>query len=641
MTTEDKNKYFEAPQETIANAQQEKDFALKRQAAATGIAGRHGGGSQSFEKPKKGKETFKRLLGYIKPFKWKFIFVMIMGAIGAILSALGPYLSGLAINLIQDSIVARGGIFVVDIQMEFFIRLIIYTSIVYTTSAVCSFLSSFLIAGVSQKMMFGLRNQLKEKLDRLPLKYFDERQYGEILSRMTNDIDTIQSTLQQNMVQMINSVFTLISVTVMMVITNWIVMLVCIATLPLAFLATILIAKRSQKYFKAQSKSLGILNGHVEEMYSGYKIVKSYNLEESSLAKFNETNNDLYSSATKSQFLSGLAQPVLHFVSYINYAAVLVIGALSGLQIGSITTLLQYSNRFAQPIQTIAQFVNVIQNALAAAERVFDVLDAKEEDCEALQEIDPSNVTGKVVFKNVDFSYVKGTELIKDMNLKIGPGDSVAIVGPTGAGKTTLVNLLMKFYDTDAGDILIDNISSAKSDRHSVRRLFGMVLQDTWLFKGSIKDNIRFGRPDATNEEIVEAAKKARAHDFIIKLPDCYETMLNEDATNISSGQRQLLTIARALISNPKILILDEATSSVDTRTEQLIQVALSQMMKERTSFIIAHRLSTIKKSKTILVMNKGRVIEQGNHEELLAEKGFYYNLYNSQFNQPMFVDEN
>jgi ATP-binding cassette subfamily B protein len=646
MLDERQDDIYTAPQEKLEKEQAETAQQERpRQLRGAGFGGgQHG--ATVVEKPKNGKQTFRRLLTYVKPFKWRFLLVILFSALGAVLTAFGPHLSGMAINAIQDGISPSGaGGFVLDIQMQAFITVVITVGLAYTLGALCSFASSYTVAGVSQKMMYGLRNEIKAKLDKLPLRYFDGRQYGETLSRMTNDIDTVQSTLQQNLTQLINAVFTLISVIVMMTINSWIVTLICLATLPIALIATIFIAKRSQKYFKAQSKNLGILNGHIEEMYSGYKIVKSYNLEQSSLEKFNDTNGELYKSAVRSQFMAGMTQPLLSLVNYVNYAAVIVVGGLLVINgrldgIGNITAMLQYSNRFAMPIQTTAQFVNVIQNALAAAERVFEVLDAEEEDCNEYPSVNEDGIKGNVCFKNVEFSYVPGTELIKDMNLKISPGDSVAIVGPTGAGKTTLVNLLMRFYDIGGGQIFIDDTDISKADRHSVRGLFGMVLQDTWLFKGTIKDNIKFGNLEATDEEVADAASQARAHDFIVKLPKGYDSELNEDATNISNGQRQLLTIARALISQPKILILDEATSSVDTRTEQHIQVAMTQMMKNRTSFVIAHRLSTIKNAKTILVMNKGRVIEQGNHEELLAKKGFYFDLYNSQFNKPLISDQ-
>ncbi len=630
---------LELPKEVIETA--EKEIKNPKDQAGFGPkgGGRHGGPPVFVEKPKNFKQTLKRLLGYIKPHAFQLIMVLLLAAVGTVLSSMGPTVSGKIINLIQTSIVPSGSSFTVDIPLQRLYTLLLTGILIYVIGAAFSFTSSYLVAGISQRIVFQLRQELKDKLDRVPLKYYDERQYGETLSRITNDVDTIQSTLQQNCVQLINAVFTLISVTIMMTINGGIwATLVCIGTLPLSLLMTVFIAKKSQKQFKLQAKNLGQLNGQIEEMYSGYQIVKVFNMEERNGLAFEEKNKRLAKSTFRSQFLSGLTNPANKFVSHLNYILMVIIGAVQAIQTGSanlgnITAMTMYSSRFGEPIQTTSQFINVMQNAIAAAERVFEVLDAENEDEQIAQYVDLSGVTGRVRFEHVDFAYSKNTELIKDMNLSLNPGDSVAIVGPTGAGKTTLVNLLLRFYDIDAGHIYVDDIDIASLNRKNLRDLYGMVLQDTWLFKGTIKENIKFGNRNATDEQVVEAAKKAHAHEFIIKLPDCYDTMLNEDATNISNGQRQLLTIARALLSDPKILILDEATSSVDTRTEQYIQMALTKMMKDRTSFVIAHRLSTIKKANLILVMNKGRVIEQGTHDALLAKNGFYAALYNSQFN--------
>ena len=625
---------YEIPKEVIDNAVTE---APKRPPMRGGP--KHGAATYS-EKPKNFKKSFSRLMSYVRPEAVKLIFVMLLTALGSVLSALGPTISGQAINLIQHSIVPQGTEFLIDINLQQMMQLVLTGVIVYLLSAAFSFIASFLVAGIAQRIVYRMRQETKAKLDLVPLKYFDDRQYGDLLSRITNDMDTIQHTLQQNLVQVINAVFTLISVTTMMIINGGVlVAAVCLATLPLSVLLTLLIAKRAQKQFKKQAANLGTLNGHIEEMYSGYKIVKVFNMENITQAQFNQKNEALKTTTYRSQFLSGLAQPANKMVSWFNYILVTLIGMYQVLQdpvgkgIGTITTMTQYATRFSEPIQTTSQSVNVFQNAIAAAERVFEVLDAESETDVADDQTDLSGVRGEVKFENVNFSYTPSTKLIQDMNLSLNPGDSVAIVGPTGAGKTTLVNLLMRFYDIDSGKITIDGIDISQLNRKKLRNLYGMVLQDTWLFQGTVRDNIKFGDFTATDEQVVEAAKRAHAHDFITKLPQGYDTVLSEDASNLSNGQRQLITIARALLSNPKILILDEATSSVDTRTEQYIQTALTRMMKDRTSFVIAHRLSTIKKANLILVMNRGQVIEQGTHEELLAKNGFYSVLYNSQFN--------
>lgn len=628
---------YEIPKETIM---EEKDSGIR-----TPIGSRRygGGGGRRFgamlvEKPHNFKKSFVRLVKYLSPFKAKLILVLCFAAASAMLASVGPLLSGKVINLMQEGIKINGVQYEVDIDTTKFITMLSSMLLVYIAGALCSFFSAFTVAGISQNVVFRLRNQVKEKLDRLPIKYFDERQYGETLSRMTNDIETIQTTLQQNITQIINAVFTLLSVTVAMTSISWIVTLVCFASLPFSTLVTIIIAKNSQKFFKAQAKKTGELNGEIEEMYSAYKVIKIFNMEEESQRQFDADNTELRKNSFKAHFVSGLIMPLLKLINYINYFVIMFIGATLALQgrmqIGDISSLIIYSTRFSEPIQTTSQFASVIQNAIAAAERVFEVLDEPEEDLvAATAQIEATKTIGQVMFEGVDFSYSKNSELIRNMNLSLNPGDSVAIVGPTGAGKTTLVNLLMRFYELDKGTIYIDNVDITTLSRHNLREMYGMVLQDTWLFKGSIKDNILFGNPTASFEEVVDACKKAHAHDFISKLPLGYDALLIEDATNISSGQKQLLTIARALISNPKILILDEATSNVDTRTEQQIQMALALLMENRTSFVIAHRLSTIRKADLILVMNRGRVIEQGTHEQLLSRKGFYHELYNSQFN--------
>ncbi len=477
---------------------------------------------------------------------------------------------------------------------------------------------------------------MDKKLSKLPLKYYDSNQTGDILSRVTNDVDTISTTLQQTLTQLITSVISVIGIFIMMMTINWVMTLVTILVLPIGIMATKTIAKKSQDYFRIQSNKLGELNGHIEEMYSGHSIVKAYNMEDRSLESFDNINEDLYESSYKAQFISGIIRPIMVLINNIGYVIVSVIGglfAISGkISIGEIQAFVQYSGQFMQPIIQAADVINTIQSTIASAERVFEVLD-EEEEVQALEtEIGEREVSGRVEFKDVFFSYNKEEELIKDMNIKVEPGDTVAIVGPTGAGKTTLVNLLMRFYEIDSGEILIDGVNIKDMSRFQLRETFGMVLQDTWLFNGSIRDNIAYGKKDASDVEVYKAAKLAQADYFIRTLSDGYDTILDEDAGNISQGQKQLLTIARAIIADPRIMILDEATSSVDTRTEVLIQKAMDTVMEGRTSFVIAHRLSTIRNADIILVMDQGRIIEQGSHKELMEEAGFYYELYNSQF---------
>ena len=480
-----------------------------------------------------------------------------------------------------------------------------------------------------------MRNEVKAKLSKLPLKYFDSRTHGEILSRITNDIDTIGGTLQQSVTQVITAVTTIIGVAVMMLTISGVMTLVTIVVIPLVMIIAQAVIKRSQKYFKGQQKEIGHINGHVEEMYGGHNIIKAFSKEKDAVKEFDEINERLYTVGWKAQFISGIMMPLMNVVNNLSYIIVCVVGGIlvinGKIQIGDVQAFIQYSRRFTMPIAQTAQITNVMQSAIAAAERVFEVLD----ELEMVEEPEDPKVLdakGAVDFEHVSFGYDEGITIIKDMNLKVNPGEVIAIVGPTGAGKTTLVNLLMRFYDVNSGKIKIDGLETRDITRDNLRDAFGMVLQDTWLFNGTIRENIAYGKADATDEEILSAAKMAHAHHFIRTLPEGYDTILNEDATNISQGQRQLLTIARALLADPKILILDEATSSVDTRTEQYIQNAMIELMKGRTSFVIAHRLSTIRDAHTILVMNEGEVIEQGNHKVLMAQNGFYADLYNSQF---------
>ena len=492
------------------------------------------------------------------------------------------------------------------------------------------------MSGISQKVAYNLRNELSEKINRLPMRYFDTKTHGEVLSRITNDIDTLSQSLNQSMTQLITSVTTIIGVLVMMLSISWLMTGVTLLILPISMILISLIVKRSQKYFKAQQEYLGHVNGQVEELYGGHNIVKVFNGEEEAVNEFDKLNNTLYQSAWKSQFLSGIMQPLMMFVGNLGYVVVAILGGWLAIrktiEVGDIQSFIQYVRNFTQPLAQVAQVTNLLQSTAAAAERVFEFLDEEEEDQTVENAVSIDGIEGRIDFDHVKFGYNSDKIIIKDFTAHVKPGQKVAIVGPTGAGKTTIIKLLMRFYDVNSGAILIDNHNIKDFNRSELRELFGMVLQDTWLFNGSIKDNIRYGRLDASDEQVIEAAKAAHVHHFIKTLPDGYNMVLNEEASNVSQGQKQLLTIARAILADPKILILDEATSSVDTRTEILIQKAMDNLMESRTSFIIAHRLSTIKNADLILVMNEGDIIEIGNHEKLLAQNGFYANLYNSQF---------
>lgn len=506
----------------------------------------------------------------------------------------------------------------------------------YLVSAGFSLIMGLVMSGVAQKTVRDLRREVDQKLSRLPLKYYDMHPHGDILSRVTNDIDTIATTLQQSLTQIITSVITIVGYIIMMLTISPLLTLIVLATLPLYIVVTALIAKKSQKYFAAQQKVLGELSGHVEEMYTGHKIVKAFGREQDSIEEFEAMNNQLYSVGWKAQFVSGIMFPLMNFISNLGYVGISIVGGIwiikNRLGLGDILAFIQYSRSFTMPIAQTANIANVIQSTIACAERVFEVLDESEEVPDSSDAKVIEFPRGEVRFENVDFRYKEDEPLIENMNLEVKPGHTVAIVGPTGAGKTTLVNLLMRFYEINSGRINIDGVNIKDIKRSELRKMFGMVLQDTWLFNGTINDNIGYGKEGATTEDIIRAAKAAHADHFIRTLPEGYETVLNEEVTNISQGQKQLLTIARAILADPKILILDEATSSVDTRTEVLIQRAMANLMKGRTSFVIAHRLSTIRDAELILVMNKGSIVEMGNHSELLSQKGFYAELYNSQF---------
>ncbi len=514
--------------------------------------------------------------------------------------------------------------------------IILQLIVLYLISSAFSEIMGLVMSGVSQKTVRDLRQEVDDKLAKLPLKYYDLHPHGDILSRVTNDIDTIAGTLQQSLTQIITSIISILGYIVMMLTISPVLTLIVILTLPFYIVATTMITKRSQKYFGAQQKSLGDLSGHVEEMYTGHKIIKAFGREKASVETFENINSNLYDAGWKAQFVSGIMFPLMNFISNVGYVLISVVGGIwitkDLLKVGDILAFIQYSRSFTHPIIQTANIANIIQSTVACAERVFEILDEKEEIPDSSDSTTLENPKGEVLFEQVDFRYDPDIPLIEDMNLSVGKGHTIAIVGPTGAGKTTLVNLLMRFYEINAGRITVDGVDIRQIKRSSLRRMFGMVLQDTWLFNGTIRENIAYGRENASFEEVVEAARMAYADHFIRTLPDGYETVLNEEATNISQGQKQLLTIARAILANPAILILDEATSSVDTRTEVLIQHAMRNLMKDRTSFVIAHRLSTIRDAETILVMNQGKIIEMGNHEQLLARKGFYAELYNSQF---------
>ncbi|MBU5484690.1 ABC transporter ATP-binding protein/permease [Clostridium sp. MSJ-11] len=598
----------------------------------------HGGPPMGMpvEKAKDFKGTLKRLLGYLKPLKFQLVAVFIMAILSTTFTILSPDILGKVTTTLFNGIVERFSVPNAAIDFDYIYKTLIILAVLYISSAFFAYIQQYIMAGVAQKTVLNMRKDVNEKLSRLPLKFFDSHTHGEILSRVTNDVDNISSTLQQSITQLITSIITIVGIIIMMFKISPVMTLITLITLPLSVLITKGVASRSQKFFKEQQGALGELNGHVEEMYTGHKIVKAFGHESKSIQEFNKINEELYEAGWKAQFISGIIMPLITFVNNIGYVFVSVVGGIlvtkKAIEIGHIQAFIQYSKQFTQPIVQTANIANIIQSTIASAERVFELLDEEEEipDSDDVKVIEfPS---GNVKFENVDFGYKEGVTLIEDMNIDVSEGQTIAIVGPTGAGKTTLVNLLMRFYEINDGKITIDGADIRELKREDLRSIFGMVLQDTWLFNGSIKDNIAYGREGASEEEIIRAAKAAHADHFIRTLPEGYDTILNEEASNISQGQKQLLTIARAILANPVILILDEATSSVDTRTEVYIQRAMTELMKGRTSFVIAHRLSTIRDADLILVMNNGSIIEKGNHDELLAKGGFYADLYNSQF---------
>ena len=569
-------------------------------------------------------------------YKIRLIGMMIFAIVGTVFNIVGPKILGKATTELFNGLVAKvngtGGI-----DFDKIGKILLWTLGLYLCSAAFSFVQGFIMTGISNDVSYSLRKDISGKMNRLPMKYYESRTYGEVLSRITNDVDTLQQGLNQSITQLITSVTTLIGVFIMMLSINVWMTLCALLILPCSMFIISKVMKRSQKYFQQQQKYLGDVNGQVEEVYAGQNIVKAFNKEDAVMATFEETNKKLYESGWKSQFFSGMMMPIMQFVGNIGYVMVALLGGFmtikGAIEVGDIQSFFQYIRNFTQPVQQIAQVTNMMQSAAAASERVFEFLEEEEEEQTVEHPVTLENgVEGHVTFEHVSFGYRPDQIIIKDFSEQVQPGQKIAIVGPTGAGKTTLVKLLMRFYDVNSGRILIDGHDIREFDRRNLRECFGMVLQDTWLFNGTIMENIRYGRLDATDEEVIAAAKAAHAHRFIQTLPEGYNTVLNEEASNVSQGQKQLLTIARAILADNRLLILDEATSSVDTRTEERIQKAMDNLMKGRTSFVIAHRLSTIKDADVILVMKDGDIIEQGNHEELLAMNGFYANLYNSQF---------
>lgn len=675
--------------------QNEKDTRAPQKGKRPGMRGPGGHGGAPVEKAKNFRKSFKRLVQYLAQRKTALIIIIILAAASSVFGIFGPKILGNATDIIvdglmnfdQQAIIEKAqepetmqammehpelisfmqsaqsdpesametmrdsdelmesftAVFgdlseyqKIDIDFGALLNIAILVLVLYIVSALLSYAQQLTMAYTSQRVVYKMRNDVKIKLTKLPLKYFDGRTHGEVLSRVTNDIDTISNTLQQSVTQIITAVATIIGILIMMLtISGWLT-LISLIVLPLTVFISQKIIKRSQKYFVGQQKEIGNINGHVEEMYTGHKIVKAFGQENQSLEQFQEINDRLYNVGWKAQFMSGIMMPIMNFVNNLSYVLVCVVGGVlvvnGSITLGNVQAFIQYSRRFTQPIAQTAQIANVMQSAVAAAERVFEVLDEEEQVPDPVESKKLSSSKGAVKFDHVKFGYDKDITIIKDMNLDVAPGDTIAIVGPTGAGKTTLINLLMRFYELDSGKIIVDGIDITELSRKELRKEFGMVLQDTWLFNGTIRENIAYGNKYATEDDIIRCAKMAHADHFIRTLPDGYDTILKEDATNISQGQRQLLTIARALLADPRILILDEATSSVDTRTEAYIQNAMIALMEGRTNFVIAHRLSTIKDANTILVMNEGEVIEQGNHETLMAQKGFYADLYNSQF---------
>lgn len=612
-------------------------MAEQRTRRPHGPMGGPGRGMIPGEKSKDFKNSIEKLVRYLGRYWYAIVAVMIFAAVSTVFSVAGPKVMARATNALVEGLgkkIAGTG----SIDFTYIAKVLLFTLGLYICSAVFSFIQGMIMTGITQKTCYRMRKEISEKINRMPMKYFESRTYGEVLSRITNDVDTLGQSLNQSVTQIITSVATLVGTLVMMISISGIMTLISLVILPVSAILISFIIKHSQKYFRQQQEYLGHINGQVEEVYGGHLVVQAYNKQESTIKKFEDTNQILFQSAWKSQFLSGLMQPIMQFVGNLGYVGVAISGGLLAIRgtigVGEIQAFIQYVRNFTQPIQQIAQVANMLQSMAAASERVFEFLDEEEEELTVEHAVHLDHVDGYVDFSHVSFGYNPDQIIIRDFSAHVTPGQKIAIVGPTGAGKTTMVKLLMRFYDVTGGAIQVDGHDIRDFNRQELRDAFGMVLQDTWLFKGSIMENIRYGCLDATDEEVIEAAKAAHAHHFIQTLPGGYQMELNEDASNVSQGQKQLLTIARAILADNPILILDEATSSVDTRTEVRIQKALDNLMRGRTSFIIAHRLSTIRNADLILVMKDGDIIEQGTHEQLLAQKGFYADLYNSQFEE-------
>ncbi len=608
---------------------------MKRPAPPPGGPGR--GPGRPVEKAKDFKGTVKKLLKLIAPFKFKFLTIVILAACSSLFGVVGPKILAQATNEVQlgvEKIIAGTG----TIDLAKIAEILLFLVILYLISASFSYMQSFIMSGVTTRLSYNLRNTIMQKINRIPLGFFHSQSQGDVLSRITNDVDTLENALTQSITQIATSVTTLIGVLTMMLITSPLMTLIIVVTVPISMIIVRNVVKLSQPHFRKQQKFLGAVNGHIEEMYGGHLVLKAFNGEKRAVEEFDELNEQLAENARKAEFLSGLMMPLMGFIGNLGYVIVCIVGAVMAtnrtLLIGDIQAFIQYVRTFNQPINQLANISAQMQRMAAAAERVFEFLDVPEEDdSNATLKVSDVDINGNIEFRNVKFGY-EGTDkiVIKDFSAKVKNGQKIAIVGPTGAGKTTMVKLLMRFHELTDGAIFVDGHNLTDFDRHDLRSEFGMVLQDTWLYSGTIMDNIRYGKLDATDEEVIKAAKTAQVDHFVRTLPESYNMMINEETTNISQGQKQLLTIARAILADPKILILDEATSSVDTRTEILIQKAMDNLMKGRTSFIIAHRLSTIRNADLILCMNNGDIVEQGNHDELMALNGFYANLYNSQF---------
>ena len=598
----------------------------------------HGHGMGGGEKAKDFKGTMKNLFEYLKPYRLSMLVVIIFAIGSATFSIVGPKVLGKATTKIFEGLMNKVSGNGLGMDFDYIGKILLILLGLYVISAIFSYIQGFIMSGISQKVSYNLRKAISEKINRMPLKYFDSKTHGEVLSRVTNDIDTLSQNLNQSLSQVISSTTTIIGVLIMMLSISVQMTLVSLIMLPVSMILIMLVVKKSQKYFKQQQEYLGHVNGQVEEVYGGHNIVKAFNKENDVIEEFNKLNEELYNSAWKSQFLSGMMMPIMSFIGNLGYVLISIMGGYLAIkktiEVGDILSFTQYVRNFTQPLSQTAQIANVMQSMAAAAERTFEFLNEDEEVQFAENPVNPDEIKGEVSFENVHFGYTEDKIIINDFSVDIKQGQKVAIVGPTGAGKTTIVKLLMRFYDINSGTIKIDGRDINDFNRGDLRSIFGMVLQDTWLFNGSIMDNLRYSKLDASDEEVIKAAKLAHVDNFVKTLPDGYNMELNEEASNISQGQKQLLTIARAILADPKILILDEATSSVDTRTEVLIQKAMENLMEGRTSFIIAHRLSTIRDADVILVMKDGDIVEQGNHEELLEADGFYASLYNSQFEE-------